>query len=525
MAKEILTIPATISPLMAQSGNPTAKRKVAAYARVSTDRDEQLTSYEAQVSYYTNYIKSREDWEFVGVYTDEGITGTSTKHREGFKSMVKDALDGKIELILAKSLSRFCRNTVDSLTTIRKLKAAGVECYFEKESIWTMDSKGELLVTILSSLAQEESRSISENVKWGKRKSFADGKVCVPFTQLLGYEKGEDGNLAVNEEQAETVRLIYKLFLSGLSFHAIAKELTKRQIPTPFGKEKWWGSTVKSILTSEKMKGDALLQKSYIADFLTKKQVKNRGVIPQYYVTGNHEPIITPETFELVQAEMSRRKAGRGKYSGVSIFSSRIKCGECGSWYGSKVWHSNDAYRRVIWQCNHKFEGTKCSSPHFTEEEIKAIFVKAFNQLFECRKEILENISLVQKMICSTDKLETEQQKLANELQVMIEMAHNAIHQNATMAQDQAEYQMKYDELMKRYEDTKIAYAKTVEEISARKNKDNTLSSFAKVLRKQENILDDFDEGLWGTLVESMTVHGKDNIEVLFKNGTVIQVK
>lgn len=273
------------------------------------------------------------------------------------------------------------------------------------------------------------------------------------------------------------------------------------------------------------MKGDALLQKSYIADFLTKKQVKNRGVIPQYYVTGNHEPIITPETFELVQAEMSRRKAGRGKYSGVSIFSSRIKCGECGSWYGSKVWHSNDAYRRVIWQCNHKFEGTKCSSPHFTEEEIKAIFVKAFNRLFESRKEILENISLVQKTICSTDKLEAKQQKLANELQVVTEMAHNAIHQNATVAQDQTEYQVKYDELMKRYEDTKTAYEKTVEEIATRKNKDSTLSSFAKTLRKQENILDDFDEGLWGTLVENMTVHGKDNIEVLFKNGTVIQVK
>ena len=272
------------------------------------------------------------------------------------------------------------------------------------------------------------------------------------------------------------------------------------------------------------MKGDALLQKSYIADFLTKKQVKNRGVIPQYYVTGNHEPIITPETFELVQVEMSRRKTGRGKYSGVSIFSSRIKCGECGSWYGSKVWHSNDAYRRVIWQCNHKFEGTKCSSPHFTEEELKGIFVKAFNQLFESRKEILENISLVQKTICSTDKLETEQQRLASELQVVTEMAHNAIHQNATVAQDQAEYQVKYDELMKRYEDTKTAYEKTVEEIAIRKNKDNTLSSFSKTLRKQENILDDFDEGLWGTLVENMTVHRKDDIEVLFKNGTVIRV-
>ena len=234
------------------------------------------------------------------------------------------------------------------------------------------------MITILSSLAQEESRSISENVKWGKRKSFADGKVCVPFTHLLGYERGADGNLAINDEEAEIVRLIYKLFMSGLSYQAIANELTKRRIRTPGGKDNWCPTTVKSILTSEKMKGDALLQKTYIEDFLTKKQVKNRGQIPQYYVTGNHEAIISPETFDLVQTEIARRRKGRGKYSGVSIFSNRIKCGDCGSWFGSKVWHSNDKYRRVIWQCNHKFQGKKCETPHLTEDEIKATFVTAF---------------------------------------------------------------------------------------------------------------------------------------------------
>ena len=261
--------------------------------------------------------------------------------------------------------------------------------------MWTFDSKGELLITILSSLSQEESRSISENVKWGKRKSFADGKVCVPFSYLLGYERGENGTLVINPEQAETVRLIYKLFMCGLSYIAIANELTNRGIKTPGGKDKWCPTTVKSILTSEKMKGDALLQKTYIEDFLTKKQVKNRGQIPQYYVTGNHEPIIDPETFELVQAEVERRKINKGRYSGVSIFSSKIKCGECGSFYGSKVWHSNDKYRRTIWQCNHKFQGKKCETPHFTEEEIKAIFIKAFNLLFANKNEILANLATV----------------------------------------------------------------------------------------------------------------------------------
>ena len=334
-----------------------------------------------------------------------------------------------------------------------------------------------------------------------------------------------DDNLVINQEQAEIVRLIYKLFMCGLSYIAIANELTNRGIKTPGGKDKWCPTTVKSILTSEKMKGYALLQKTYIEDFLTKKQVKNRGQIPQYYVTGNHEPIIDPETFELVQAEVERRKINKGRYSGVSIFSSKIKCGECGSFYGSKVWHSNDKYRRTIWQCNRKFKDKKCETPHLTEEEIKAIFIKAFNQLFANKNEILANLATVQKTICSTEKLEKEQTRLASEMQLVSEMAQNAIRENATVAQDQTEYQKRYDELTKRYEESKTAYEKTSEEIAARKAKASVMSNFAKTLRKQENILAEFDEGLWGTLVENITVHSKDDIEVLFKNGTVIRVK
>ena len=211
----VITIPATRSRYTAVPINSRDKRKVAGYARVSTDHEEQQTSYEAQVDYYTNYINGREDWELVSVYTDEGISGTSTAKREGFNKMVADALDGRIDLIITKSVSRFARNTVDSLTTIRKLKDHKVECYFEKENIWTFDSKGELLLTIMSSLAQEESRSISENVTWGQRKRFADGKVTVPFKRFLGYDRGGDGNLVINEEQAAVVRRIYGFSCRG----------------------------------------------------------------------------------------------------------------------------------------------------------------------------------------------------------------------------------------------------------------------------------------------------------------------
>lgn len=221
MARRVTTIPATINKFTATPIASNVKRKVAGYARVSTDNDDQISSYAAQVDYYTRYIKERKDWEFVGMYTDEGVTGTSTKKREGFTRMIKDALDGKIQLIITKSVSRFARNTVDCLTTIRKLKADGVEVYFEKEGIWTLDSAGELLITVLSSISQEEARSISENTTWGQRKLFADGKARVPYKHFLGYDRGEDGNLVVNPEQAKVVKRIYKLFLTGLSYNAI----------------------------------------------------------------------------------------------------------------------------------------------------------------------------------------------------------------------------------------------------------------------------------------------------------------
>lgn len=268
--KRVTAIPATKIPGHTTVQGTRRRRRVAAYARVSTEMEEQASSYEAQIDYYTSHIQSRTEWEFAGMYADEGITGTSTKHREGFKTMIADTLAGKIDLILTKSVSRFARNTVDTLIHVRQLKDKGVEVYFEKENIWTLDSKGELLITIMSSLTQDESRSISENVTWDHRKRFADGKIMVSYASLLGYKKGEDGNLAIDETQAPTVRRIYARFLEGATPQTIAKEFTSDGIPTPRGKQIWSPSTVRSILANEKYKGDALLQKSFTTDFLTK---------------------------------------------------------------------------------------------------------------------------------------------------------------------------------------------------------------------------------------------------------------
>ena len=250
--RKITVIPAKLDQATFMPLDQPARRKVAGYARVSTDSDEQKTSYEAQVRYYSNYIKSRNDWEFVNVYTDEGISGTNTKHRSGFNKMIEDALAGEIDLIVTKSVSRFARNTVDSLITVRKLKEKGIEVYFEKENIYTLDSKGELLITIMSSLAQEESRSISENVTWGQRKRMAEGKVTIPYGRFLGYRKGANGLPEIIPEEAETVRLIYRSFMEGMTPGKIAKMLMQKGIPAPGGGDKWYTHTINSILTNEK---------------------------------------------------------------------------------------------------------------------------------------------------------------------------------------------------------------------------------------------------------------------------------
>lgn len=520
--RRVTTIPATINKLTALPIANPRKRRVAGYARVSTDHEDQLTSYEAQVDYYTNYIKERGDWEFAGIYTDEGISATNTRHRDGFKRMVRDAMDGKIDLIVTKSVSRFARNTVDSLTTVRQLKDKGIEIYFEKENIWTLDAKGELLITIMSSLAQEESRSISENVKWGHRKRFADGKVSVPYSRFLGYEKGENGSLVINQEQAKTVRLIYRLFLEGYTFHSIAGELTARGIETPGGKVKWSQRTVRSILTNEKYKGDALLQKRFTVNFLTKEMKENEGEVPQYYVEHSHEAIISPKFFDWVQEEIKRRLDGRKRYSGVSIFSSKIKCGQCGCWYGAKVWHSNDKYRRTVYRCNDKFK-QHCTTPHLDEQQIKDIFVKAVNKLISDKEEILGNLVVLKEKLTDTAELAKEKDRLAAELSSLADKVQGLINENARVARNQEEYNLEYASLARQYEERRKEYEKVDNDIQNRRVRAEQMDRFIESLRGQK-LVKEFDERLWCSLADCITVYSKDNIQVTFKDGSNIKV-
>ena len=523
MAK-VTTIPATISRFTATPINEKKKRRTAAYARVSTDSEEQLTSYEAQVDYYTNYIKGRDDWEFVTVYTDEGITGTNTKHRDGFNRMVQDALDGKIDLIVTKSVSRFARNTVDSLTTVRKLKEKGVEIYFEKENIWTLDSKGELLITIMSSLAQEESRSISENCTWGQRKRFADGKVTVPFKRFLGYDRGPDGNLVLNTDEAVTVRRIYSMFLQGMSPYGIATHLTAEGIKSPSGKDKWNAGAVRSILTNEKYKGDALLQKSYTVDFLTKKKKVNEGEIPQYYVEGNHEAIISPDVFEQVQQELEHRKQVKGRHSSVHLFSGKIRCGQCGEWYGSKTWHSTSKYRRVVWQCNHKYDGNeKCTTPHLTDDDIKRLFVSAVNQLIGQKDTIITALTASLDTAFDLTVFKAEQAEPESEMMVVSDLMQKCIYENAHVALDQVEYKKRYNGLTERFNAAKARYESMDETIRNKQSRRATIETFLRTLAKAD-LIDKFDTVLWCGLVDFVTVFSKNDVRFTFKNGQEIRV-
>lgn len=341
------------------------KLRVAAYARVSTDNEEQATSYEAQVEYYTNYIKANPDWKFVGVFADEGITGTNTKKRDGFNQMIARAKAGQIDLILTKSISRFARNTVDTLQTVRDLKALGVEVIFEKENLHTLDPKCEIMLTIMSSLAQEESRSISENIRWSMQKNMQQGKVSLNYKHFLGYCKGKDGRLEIVEEEAEIVREIYRLFLEGRGFREIARILTERQVPTPGGKAVWSCSTVRSILSNEKYKGDALLQKHYTVDFLSKEQRKNRGERPQYYVENSHPAIIDRETFDFVQKEIDRRlHAFKGYNLGEEeLFRDKLICSCCGRPYLPKRRETKSGIK-FYWHCSRKYKSKdRCTTP------------------------------------------------------------------------------------------------------------------------------------------------------------------
>lgn len=525
MAK-ITVIPSTKNPITQLPIGSYAIKKVAAYARVSTNTDEQYTSYETQVNYYKKFIQERPDWEYINVYADEGITGTSTKKRVEFNKMIADALEGRIDLIITKSISRFARNTLDTISYVRKLKDNGIEVFFEKENVWTMDPKSELILTIMASIAQEESRSISQNVTWGKRVSFQAGKVSFAYKSFLGYKK-EGDKIVIDADQAIIVRLIYRMFLvEGKTCSGIANYLKSESIKTPSGKSAdWTKNTVNSILTNEKYKGDALLQKTFTDNYLEHSSIKNTGQIPQYYVENNHPAIIERDVWEQVQAELGRRNQIGAQYSSTDIFASKLICEDCGGFYGKKKWHSNSKYSTFIHQCNRKFnkDKVKCQTPNLTEEEIKLKFIKAYNIAMDDKDRVIQDTLEVIELLTDTTQLDQDIERINEDLIVIAELVNRLVKENSKTSISLDEYNKKYEELTNRYERTK---AKQEELITTRSNKlaqAINMKSFLANLNQIDDELVDWNENVWMLMIESAVVHKDSSITFKFHNGNEIR--
>ena len=391
--KKVTIIPC--DPQLAERDIRKKHLRVAPYCRVSTDKEEQLSSYEAQIEYYTDKINSNPDWTMVRLYADEGITGTSARKRKDFLKMVRDCQKGKIDLVITKSVSRFCRNTLDGLNYVRRLKQYGVGVYFEKENVNTLYMDNEMILTFMMSQAQAESESLSGNVKWGHRKNFQDGKVYYNSKGFLGYRRGADGRPEIDPEQAAVVRRIFSRYLLGHSVRQIVTDLMADGIKTATGKEIWHDSVIQKMLCNEKYIGDALLQKTYIADLFSKEKRVNNGELPKYYVHDCHPAIIDRETFQKVQEEIARRSSIRktssktktelGKYCGKYVLSELLVCGECGSPYRRVIWTQKGA-KRVVWRCQNRLEHGKklCKkSPTWDEQDLHAAVIGAMNELFQ----------------------------------------------------------------------------------------------------------------------------------------------
>lgn len=406
---KVITIPAR--PEMSGGKTIQRKKRVAAYCRVSTDEEEQLSSYEAQKTYYTDKIMCNKEWTMVGIFADEGITGTSAKKRPEFLHMIRLCKQKKIDIILTKSISRFARNTVDCLKYIRILRELGISVVFEKENINTLESDSELLITLLGAFAQAESESISANVRWGKRQAMREGKANIQYKKLYAFEKGTDGNLRIIPEQAEVVRRIYRQYLSGMSLRMIKHELESEHIPNAAGGTTWTTTVLRSILTNEKYCGDVLLQKTFTSDCISRKVIKNTGQLPMYLIQDHHEAIVDRSTFQAAQTELARRTSakspskknaptGKSSYASKYALSERLVCAECGTLYRRCTWARNGK-KRVVWRCVSRLDyGTKyChNSPTLDEEPLQKAILTALNATMSNKPALIQKITEAMEM-------------------------------------------------------------------------------------------------------------------------------
>ncbi len=523
MQRSVVIIPAKTK----ESLQITAKLKVAAYCRVSTDQEEQESSYEAQISYYTEKIGKNPDWTMVKIFADEGITGTQDKKRDQFIEMIRLCRKRKIDLILTKSISRFARNTVDTLKYVRELKVFGIGIIFEKENINTLEIETEMILTIMSCFAQAESESISKNVAWGIRQSFREGNVPMHYNTMLGYRKGADGKPEIVPEEAEVVREIYHNYLTGMSLQQIADSLNARGITTKGSNALWKNNKILNILTNEKYTGDALLQKTYIIDCISKKSRKNNGELPMYLVKNHHEPIISRTEFNRVQEEMARRKSKRkvaekfckteqGKYSAKYALTELLVCGECGTPYRRVTWTAK-GFKEIKWRCINRLQygKKKChNSPTLSEVALHKAIVTAINNFCEVKDDVTEilreSITEVLDPTKNGSVLAAQQRldELANNMNELLRLATTPESSKTAMADIQ-----KFSDEMKalrEFIETEKSKAMTAEQDTEQMN------MVLKRLEQTDFTLTEYDDMITRQIVKIIGVIDKHTIEISF---------
>ena len=532
--KKVRVIEPTVKPKA--TANSYRQLRVAAYCRVSTQMEEQLNSYEVQKNYYTEKINSEPKWKLVGIFADKGITGTSALKRDEFQKMIRMCKRKQIDMIITKSISRFSRNTVDCLNYVRMLRQLDVDVFFEEQGIHSKDAGAEFYITIYGSIAQSESENISANVRWGIQQRAKEGKVHFAYSRFLGYREGPDGKPMIDEEQADTVKFIFNEYLLGSSLADIAKSLTAKGIKTPSGKSGWNGSTVRTILSNEKYKGDALLNKTYISDCISKKVKKNNGERPMYYVENNHPAIIDKDTFNRVQEELARRtskrkvkqvgtKTEQGKYSSKYALTELLICGECGTPYRRYTWTASGE-KKIVWRCINRLDYGKkyCHhSPTIEESVLQNAIVTAIMNNAHQSSDVLSILKEHIRIGIQADEIED------NSLELLIEIAkldekYNALFNKMTAdTEDIESIENQLIEIINKKHSLQAQVEEIKNERIKRENAHSRLEQIYLILDGLKNHPMTYNDTLVRQILDTVVVESKDKIKVVFTGGYEVE--
>ena len=528
-----------VIPAKEESPQDQEKKKnlrVAAYCRVSTKKDEQLNSYENQKAYYTEKIMANPDWTMADIFADEGITGTSACKRKDFLRMIRQCRQGKIDMILAKSVSRFARNTVDTLNYTRELRGMGIPVIFEEQNINSIYPESEFLITIHGAFAQSESEGISSRVKWGKHQAMRTGKANIQYKTLLGYEKNPDGEMVVNAEQAETVRRIYEMYLSGQTLRSIKEALESGGFKNSAGTMEWTTSNLRTILSDEKYCGDVLLQKTFIQDCISKKVIKNTGQLPMYLIQNHHEAIIPRDRFDAVQVELARRKTltsstkksaptGMSRYSGKYALSGLLFCGECGTAYRRVVW-TQHGEKRAVWRCSSRLDYGKkyCKeSPTLDESPLQQAILNAINSVMSDHSALAEQLR--DTMEQELAPIPGESMSLGDIDRAIADLGRQftALLSEAADADDADSYTAQFQSISTAMAEFKRRKA-IIQQLRQEQNQtDCRMQRVTMALKSTSNRLTEWDDGTIYQLLEKVTVLSRERIRVTLRDGLEIE--